>query len=189
MSNEQNQEHLGKALIYEDQIPLLAEQIKDDTRQVSGQRLELQNLKILRLLWNMQESLHELPEQYHELESVFLRLDNKLDVLLELLGQIASQTMDLPPQSRIRLNSIRLSWLSESAPQPASRWQVECYVIPSVPTPLTLSGRVCAIHPEGSSFWIELELEPLGELVADLLDKIIFRAHRRAVARQRHSAE
>jgi len=191
MNQEQDQGHLGNALIYEDYVPLFAVALSggDAPALVANHQLELQNLNTLRMLWYMQESFHELPEHYHELLPVFQRLDNKIDMLMQMVGQVVSQSVQLPRSTRIRLCSTKMSWLSPSQVELSTKWKIECYLLASIPIPLTIVGNVLAVRPEGEHFWIDVELEPLGEQLSDLLDKIIFRAHRRAVAKQRHAGD
>lgn len=188
MNNEQGKGNLGNALIYEDYVPLFAISLSpDDPRLMSPHQFELQNLNTLKMLWYMQENFHDLPEQYHDLEPAFQRLDNKIDMLLQMAGQLLGQSQQLPPTTRIRLNSASLSWLSSTGAEVGSIWLVQAYVLSSVPIPLSLLGEITAVHPEAGQYWNEMALQSLGGPAVDLLDKIIFRAHRRAVAQQRRS--
>jgi len=49
--------------------------------------------------------------------------------------------------------------------------------------PLRMIGRITNVSPDGQ---IKARFAPAGETVADLIEKLTFRRHRRQVAESRH---
>jgi len=112
-----------------------------------------------------------------------LRLELKVNLLLELVGQILATNRPRPPAVPVRFNSLGATWRS-AAPLPEAGAQgiVEIYLHDALAEPLKLPGRIASVLPDGH---IKARFAPVGETVADLLEKLAFRRHRRLVAGSR----
>lgn len=189
MTAEHYEGHLGKGLVYEDTLPLAISPI--DTRNGASTPSEsARNLGVLRNLWFMQEKLHEVPEEFSALEPALVRMESKLDLLVELLGQVLSEGAQLPEARTVRISSQFLQWQTAESPdlEVGTRLELKCYLLPHLPLPLTLRGSVSALEHLEDGSRVTVALEALDEQGSELLEKIIFRNHRRSIARQKHQS-
>ena len=121
-----------------------------------------------------------------ELISHLHRLDQKLDRLLDLCGQLVSRELALPAPLPLRLGARGVVWQPSTPPPQGPAW-ISLYLRPSLPTPLELPALLAPL-PDGS---VLAEFYGLDRAVIDGLERFVFRRHRRAVAlakRPSHSA-
>jgi len=82
-----------------------------------------------------------------------------------------------------------LEWLArEGRPAPGVRGLLALYVNPAFPQPLTLPGRVVAHRAGADGLWAQFEFEGLSPPVSELIEKLVFRHHRRQIAEARGAA-
>jgi hypothetical protein len=60
-----------------------------------------------------------------------------------------------------------------------SQGAIEIYLHDALAEPVRLMGRVTKVEPNGD---VQLKFLPLGEAIADLIEKLAFRRHRRRIA-------
>jgi hypothetical protein len=113
----------------------------------------------------------EAPAVVHELQ----RLDYKLNILLRMMAQSG-----LPQPRPVRFSALGLEWIGADAPEPGSTGLLTLYVNLSLPEPLRLAARVTGPHNTAAAAW--LQFTGLSESVVELIEKLIFRHHRRLVA-------
>jgi hypothetical protein len=110
------------------------------------------------------------------------RQEAKLDLLLDMVTEILSRQSSIPQEIDVRLTAQRIDW--QDATQDYSEGaiiEVDVYITPSIPRPLRFFGRITG-SAEGKH---SVEFFGVNQQVTDLLDKILFRHHRRAIAQQR----
>jgi hypothetical protein len=103
--------------------------------------------------------------------------------VLDMVGQVLAHQMSLPPRTAVRLSATHLYWTSASPPAAGSHGIAEVYLSPRYPRALRLSGTVEAVE-QGHA---RIGLTALGEGVQELLEKLIFRHHRRQIAQARRA--
>ena len=110
----------------------------------------------------------------------FQRLELKLNLVLELLGQIVAAGVPRPAAATVRFNSRGASWRMR-APLPAvgDLGCLDIYLGEWIVHPLTLVLRVVSVSADGV---VMGEAQSPGEAVADLIERMAFRRHRRRVA-------
>lgn len=188
MTAEHYEGHLGKGLVYEDNVPLSFSLIEAASASGITPSEAARNLGVLRNLWMMQETMHEVPEEFSALEPALLRMESKLDLMVELLGQLLSKELQLPETHLVKISSQYLQWHCREPLELGSRVLLKCYLLPHLPLPLTVRGNVLAAEAQAEGgYLLTISLEDLDEQCSDLLDKIIFRIHRRTIARHRQS--
>jgi hypothetical protein len=115
-----------------------------------------------------------------------VRLENKLDMLTALVGQLLARDASVPPATSVRLFANGLEWLGGDSPPPAgASGVITLYVNPAFPQPLQLPGTVRSHRAEGRGHWVRFEFLGQSPAVVDLLEKMLFRHHRRQVAEAR----
>src|SRR4051794_14285593 len=101
-------------------------------------------------------------------------LKNKL--LLDMGGENLAPHPPPPPAVPVRFNALGGMWRG-TAPLPEAGEQgvAEIYLHDALAQPLRLPGRVTSVTPDGQ---VKVRFAPVGETVADLIEKLAFRRHR-----------
>src|SRR5450631_93252 len=180
---------LGEGLIFEESLPVgwtpgaLAEgaalaRLNTDNHQLLGAESSLDEVRVHEALKD------ESPALLHELQ----RLEYKVNILLRLTAELALRSSGLPPAERVRMSSRALEWFSEGAPPIGATGQLSIYINPALPQPLRISCVVSGQRIIDNSRATQLRFVGLSDAVVDMLEKLIFRHHRRLVAGDRLAA-
>lgn len=121
-------------------------------------------------------------EDLSDISQEISRLDNKLNLLLELVGQLVYKNQDIPETSQVKLNSTHIEWTDSRLPEPGSKVFMKVYVQRGTPKPLCFYGDVVSSVDERRAGVARVKYSGLSGAVQDWLDKLIFRHHRRLVA-------
>lgn len=151
----------------------------------NAEALNLANEQTLRLLAAVEEFYPEAGDEHaqnHELA----RLESKLNLLLELVGELLTAQRPLPPARAVRLNAHAVEWreAGDGRPKPGTPVLLEVYLSSEMSRPLRLMAQTVAADPAAPEA-VLATVEHLSEPVVDLLEKCIFRRHRRAIAHSR----
>lgn len=108
------------------------------------------------------------------------RLELKLNLVLELLGQLAANGVPRPDAAAVRFNARGASWrMREPFPKPGDQGLLDIYLRDWIAQPLTLALQIADVTADGV---VTGKALPPGEAVSDLIEKLAFRRHRRRVA-------
>ena len=110
-------------------------------------------------------------------------LEAKLDLLIQLVAQLLGQQQSLPTGQPVRLAASGIEWRSHS-PLPAQGW-LELFLEPRLPRALKLAvdNRQHEVEP---GVWRTCSrFTFLEDEIHTLLEKWVFRRHRREIAQQR----
>jgi hypothetical protein len=122
-------------------------------------------------------------EEHDELGHYLKRQEAKIDLLLDMVTELLTQQKRLPEERQLRLTPQGLQWQQCDANLPADAWvEVLLYLTPSLPRPLRFFGTVNSNAETHSVNFIAV-----SQPVTELMEKLLFRHHRRAVAQQRQS--
>jgi hypothetical protein len=183
---------LGDGLIFEDSLPMAwlpgalpkdfaLARLNADNYQLLGSEASLDDMRVNEALKN------ESPALVHELQ----RLEFKLNVLLRLTAELARHNSALPPPRRLKLSSRGAIWLGEGAP-PVGTGVLDLYINSTLPQPLKLPATVVAGGggdagggDTSGGLTAPMQFSGLSEQVVDLIEKFIFRQHRRMIAGSR----
>jgi hypothetical protein len=180
---------LGDGLIFEELLPLswLSGQspqglelarLNADNQQLLGAEASLDEVRVSEAL------KEESPALQHELQ----RLEYKLNILLRLTAEIAMRSATLPAAQKTRLGARGLEWFGATAPPVGDAGLIHIYINPALPQPLKLPCSVVGERSDGTARIAQLQFRDVSEGVVDLLEKLIFRHHRRLVAGARASS-
>ena len=104
------------------------------------------------------------------------RLEAKIDLGLQMLGQLLNANSPLPAQQEVLLSAQALAWLS-TTPPPATDLHLQLFIDSRIPQPLQLKARM---DGQQGDYWVARFVE-VPEAVQDALDRAVFRWHRRQV--------
>jgi Atypical PilZ domain, cyclic di-GMP receptor len=180
---------LGDGLIFKESLPLVFTpgplleglglvNLNADNHQLLGAESSLDDVRV-------HESLKdESPALLHELQ----RLEFKLNIVLRLVAELTVRSHPAPLPQRVNLSSRGLEWFGADAPAIGVTGLLRLYINPALPQPLQIPCEVAADRTQDSVRVAQLRFEGLSETVVELLDKLIFRHHRRLIASARLAA-
>jgi Atypical PilZ domain, cyclic di-GMP receptor len=180
---------LADGLIFEELLPLAWEagplpqgaslaHLNADNHQLLSAQSSLEEVRVSEAL------KEESPALLHELQ----RLEYKLNILLRLTAEIAARSTTLPAAQPTRLGAGGLEWSGAAAPPVGSTGLVHIYINPALPQALKFPCVVIGERRQDAERVAQLQFRDLSDAVVDLLEKLIFRHHRRLVAGARASA-
>ncbi|TVT55748.1 MAG: hypothetical protein FHK82_07835 [Sedimenticola thiotaurini] len=153
-----------------------------DEEGISSDHVELndRNTHLLQSLLLAQESHRDIAEEAGDLA----RVEAKLDLLLDMVSQLLQQREGTTVESDVVLWMGGVCWSVINKPVPSinQALMLVVYIDSSLTQPLRLPVTVTEIRERESCFEVEAEFNHLNEQVIELLEKYVFRQHRRAIA-------
>lgn len=177
---------LYEELAYEDVLPLFWRPHEGPLDPVVVTSFSERNLHVLQACAAIEEhGQQEKNDDTSPVANEILRLDLKVNLLLDLVGQLVIANHPRPAAVPVRFNALGATWkVSGPAPQPGGEGVLEIYLRDSLPQPLRLLGRITASEPDGK---VKARFIPPSETISDLIEKLAFRRHRRQIAGTRQS--
>jgi Atypical PilZ domain, cyclic di-GMP receptor len=174
-----------EGLGYADAVPLGFERLDKlpDGAALAGLNRENQQVLVADASLDDQRALVEKkPDEEHELAEDVQRLEFKVNVLIQLVAQLVSNNSATPPVTSVRLYGNGLDWLLRGEAVPDGVGIVALHVSRHFPQPLRLPGRIVGSYDDGEGRWVRFAFERLTPVVVELLERLVFRHHRRLVA-------
>lgn len=171
-------------LACEDILPLSWEPYLQPVGPASLIYLNENNLNVLHAVAAIEERLVEPLEEYGPLGQELMRLDAKLSLLLNVVGRQIVQSKELPRRVPIRFNAWGVSWEATDNVLVMGEEGVVSLHLHSFPAmPLLLAGRVVdtSVNDKGGTV-TTVTFFDLAEPVKEVMERMIFRYHRRYVA-------
>jgi hypothetical protein len=173
---------LYEELAFQDVLPLIWRPMTTAIDRELTASFDERNLRLLQA-WDAMEEHVPLEKQKSEdapYAAEIMRLDMKINLLLDLVGQLLVSNRPRPTAVPLRFNSLGAMWRGTGTlPEAGEQGIAEIYLRDSLAEPLRMAGRVTSVTPEGG---IKVKFLPMGEAVSDLLEKLAFRRHRRQIA-------
>jgi hypothetical protein len=179
---------LSQGLVYEDRLPLgwrVLDRLPDEKALALLNEFNESFLKIFATLEDQHVPNPEGGDSYAEIQHELMRIDLKVNLLLDLVGHVLSRQLDIPARVLLRVGAHGMEWEGDSLPAEGNFIKIELYLYPRYPRPLELIGQVISIQAQGECGKITVVFVGLSEAVEDWIEKIIFRHHRRSIAQRR----
>jgi len=178
-------QHLGEGVVYEARMPLTCKVLKALPDERQQQLLNDHNDSVLRTVLSLEEISADHAGEGAGTGQEYARLDAKLNLLLDLVGQMLAAQSKIPAKATLRLGAETVEWLGDGLPKPDQFVLLELYLHPSYPRPLRLLGKVLSGTGRLGESAVVMRYDGTSESVQEALEKLIFRHHRRAVAQAR----
>lgn len=171
-------------LAYHDMLPVQWRVMSGSVEPSIAASYAERNVRVLQACAAMDEHvIKEKTDDNSPYAADIQRLDFKLNLLLDLVGQILIANRPRPAAVPIKFNALGAMWRGVGPlPEAGAQGVTEIYLRDCLPEPLRLIGRITNVTPDGQ---IKARFHPVGEYVADLIEKLAFRRHRRRVAEVR----
>jgi len=171
---------LYEELAFQDVLPVIWRQMPNPADRDMAAGFMERNLQVLQAWDAMDEHAVDKPDENAPYAADIMRLDLKINLLLDMVGQLLAANRPRPSAVPVRFNALGGMWRG-TAPLPEAGEQgvAEIYLHDCLAQPLRLPGRVTNVTPDGQ---VKVRFAPVGESVADLIEKLAFRRHRRQIA-------
>jgi hypothetical protein len=169
---------LYNELAYEEVLPVNWAPLAGSMDAALATSFTKRNVRLLQALAAIED--HGVADKPDESAPDLTRLDFKINLLLDLVGQLVVANHPRPAPVAIRFNSQGARWHA-TAPLPLAGTQgvAEIHLRDFLAEPLRLPGTLTEVAADGA---LTVRFVPVGEPLADLLERLIFRHHRRQVA-------
>jgi hypothetical protein len=172
-------------LVYEDVLPL-AWAVRDalpDGPELSGINAENVEVLVADASLDEQRPLGEKKhDEDHALAEDVQRLESKVNVLIQLVARLLTRDAGVPSPRSLRLHAGGIEWLADGTEPTQGLGAVTVYVSRHFPQPLVLTGAFQGVREDAHGRWARLGFAGLAPPVVELLARLIFRHHRRAIA-------
>ncbi|HKE47032.1 MAG TPA: PilZ domain-containing protein [Rhodanobacteraceae bacterium] len=108
-----------------------------------------------------------------------LRLDAKLNAIMELLATLHERDVELLPAVPLRFNAHGIEWKCDAPPEAASPLVVRIHLEAAPALPLELAATALVLPEPG---WAAARFEGVKAPLAEAIARMVFREHRRQVA-------
>lgn len=170
-------------LAYEDWLPVRWSPQSETVSEVTAaQHMVERNLRVLQACDALEEHGQiEKSDDESPHSADLMRLDFKLNLLLDLAGQLLAQSQPRVRPAKIRFNAMGATFETEETLAPGSHGILEITLRELIVQPLCLPSEVVSTQ----SGETRVRFLWLGETVADHIEKLVFRRHRRKIAGSR----
>lgn len=175
-----NAPDLGQVLSGE--FPLHWERVSPTQLEQERDSVRDSNETTLRNYYLLDERTQEPADDRDESAPELVRIEQRLNLVIELLGQVLSHSLNLPSAAPCLLSRKSFEWSASVAPSPGECVRLALFLHAHYPKPLVLFGQVTQVVRNADTSRVTVQLAQLSESVGDWLDRLIFRAHRRRVA-------
>jgi Atypical PilZ domain, cyclic di-GMP receptor len=179
-------------LCYEDEVALSWQLLEWLPSEIEFTHINESNENLLKATGSFSDHIAE-SDEFSELIPEFVRLDQKLNLILEFLGVLMTRYMDLPDKRLVNMSPKGISFPvkdGEQCPEATASICLRMYIQPEIPKPLVIYGEVVSAHSEKSAHsepaQVTIRFSGISQIVEEWLEKFIFRHHRRSVAQQRN---
>jgi hypothetical protein len=171
---------LNNELAYQDLLPVAFKPLARPLESAEVAALTDRNLRMLQVCAVLEEQgAVEKKDESSPHAADMMRLEVKVNLLLDLVGQLLAAQLPRPAAVVVRFNAVGALWKPAVAPRQGQQGLLEIWLRDSLPQPLALIANITQVAADGH---VKASFVPPGEATADLLEKLAFRRHRRQVA-------
>jgi hypothetical protein len=170
-------------LVYADTLPVAFTRIESPPDPATLARFNFNNRQVLEAVAALEERAIEPEEDEGPSGEAVARLDLKINLLLNMVGQLLAERGVSPEPVSVRLDSRSVAFEpGDAAPASGDAGTLAVYLDASPAAPLKLAGTVAAVRAIDGRPMAELVYSGMDDNVREALEKLIFRHHRRAIA-------
>lgn len=181
---------LAEGLSYSDCLPFSITQRADPPPLAERVRMNDRNFSLLKTHALEDFQRREIDSDFEGIASEIERIDQKMNLITELLCDLLASEAKIPPAMPLLLSAAGAQFVpQQSISLKRNDWAIfELYLIDDVPRPLKLMVRVVSDAHDTPTGALTLSFADLSDGVQSMLDRLVFRHHRREIALARQSA-
>jgi len=172
-------------LVYEQDLPLKWTAFDPQANEQALINLNRDNEVLLHVLLGQADGNREPDDNRHETNLELQRLDAKINLLLHWVGQWLATTQGVPESRPVRLTERGIEVGVPFAINVGETLLLELYLNAHFPQPVKLPCEVYSVDHSTAGTQMVACFTGLTMEVHDLIEKLIFRHHRRLVALHR----
>lgn len=166
-------------------LPLEWSTLNDSCDSLSPS-VERANQNCLKIVLGLDDGMHDALDENAEFSQDLQRIDFKINIILEMLGQLVSQNIKIPMSADIKIGPKVLQWQElTNPPESGQTIQAKIYLDARFPFPFVICGSVTSVIPVETGYCVVMESVQINAYSLELLEKYIFRCHRRQIARMK----
>jgi hypothetical protein len=171
---------LQNELAYQDMLPVGWRPLAKAPDLPTVTHMADSNVRILQVCAAIEEQgAVEKKDEKSPHSADLMRLEVKMNLMLDLMGQLLAAAKPRPPATVIRFNALGAVWKSTTQHRVGEQGLLDIYLRDSLPQPLTVIANITHVSADGQ---VRAAFSPPGEAASDLIEKLAFRRHRRQVA-------
>jgi len=171
-------------LIYEDKVPLAIELLDAPMTDVDILHDTNANERLLRSMSVHEENdLADTDNEMSDLQNEVRLLNHKVNLLMTILSDLVKLQLTLPETTHIKFNTRGIRFCVDPGNKifPVGKLvRLSMYLSQDIPKPLVFLAEIVEFDDTGG--WVSARLLGQSNATKALLDKVIFRHHRRQVA-------
>jgi hypothetical protein len=176
----------SNSLVYEDMLPLSWCVRGQGEQFLNHARVAEHNEHVMRCVNLLGEQIYDKLDEESETDSALIRLEAKINLILEMVSNLDRDSIDLPDATQVKLAAGGIEWRCQGTPPgEGDDILVSLYVDNRIPEAMKLAAKVLTVDDDGSGTVVCARFEEMGEAVTDQMEKMIFRNHRRLVAQSK----
>ncbi len=184
--NNSDTNPLADSLVYAAFMPLSWSVREEGDHESYYIRAAEHNEHILRCTNLLAEQPRDKVEEEGESDSALMRLEAKVNLLLEMVSKLDQRINQIPDRSEIKLASAGIEWIcGDSPPAIGSSIWIKLHIDHRIPEAMNIPARVITVREEPGGAAVGARYESIGEVVQEQMEKMIFRHHRRMIAQSR----
>jgi hypothetical protein len=149
------------------------------------ERVDHHNAHVLQTVLALQEHFPESAEYSVDYNLELARLDLKINLLFELISELIHKQIKLPARTNLTLSAYAARWRQMPAVDADSVGLLSIYFHPSLPKPVDLVVAITQVQAVEHGYEVSGLFQGTSLGVKEQLEKLIFRLHRKAIARSR----
>lgn len=178
----------GIGLSFTRLMPLAWQRVGKDADASASEAEQNRNERLLQLLLLYDDYPADRRNQEGEHSGDLERIEAKLDAVIHLLASLISQRESGLEKRLVSVAAQYLEWIEGKLTAPAAGDPL-CILLeidPRIPQPLKMVAQTVQLKPvDDDNVRVRVKLQNPGERAQEALEKMIFRIHRREVARWR----
>ncbi|MGB1341849.1 MAG: PilZ domain-containing protein, partial [Pseudomonadales bacterium] len=185
-----SEQPFSEGLSYSDHLPFTVTKRSEQPPVAERVRMNERNFSLLKTHALEDFQRREIDAEFEGIASEIERIDQKMNLITELLCDLLTVEAKIPPPRPLLLSSDGVQFVPDSPlPLKPQDWALfELYLMDDVPRPLKLMVRVVDNNPEAPENAVTLSFADLSDGVQSMLGRLVFRHHRREVALARQNA-
>jgi len=187
-----NDDSFFQGLYYESNISLVWHVLDGLPTDNALVKTNEDNSRFLKALAALSEGAPDAGEELAQTAAELQRLDLKLNLLLEIVGELLANQRTLPAPTKVKLGHTGIEWLAEDCPPSGAHVCIEVYLRSELPSPLKFYGLAVVVDSQKASVIgskrVQVRFIGLNPALQDELEKFIFRQHRRSIAQRQVGA-
>ncbi len=178
-------ESIDSRPVYEDCLPLSWNALNSKPDSAVLLAIQNENEETLKVICSLDEVHHENDDPQGVHAQQLMRLDAKVNFLMDMVGQLLLNSLTIPAATKMSLSADGIQWIDRQALDIGDYIHVQLYLKVKYPNPVILPALVKSVTRVEGGYKITSEFDSLSTGVEEWIEKLIFRHHRRAIALSR----